>query len=50
MAALDLDAGGRYVAELDGVVLAGADGVRQVEADLLGIDIERSNEITSLTW
>ncbi len=39
------DAGRRHVADLDGVVLAGADGVREVEADLLGVDVERGDEL-----
>lgn len=34
----------RHVAELDGVVLAGADGVREVEADLLRVDVEGGDE------
>ena len=33
------------VGELDGVVLAGADGLGQVEADLLGVDVERGDEL-----
>lgn len=45
MAALDGDALVRHVADLDGVVLAGADGVREVEADLLRVDVERGDEL-----
>lgn len=33
------------VADLDRVVLAGADGVRKVEADLLRVDVERGDEL-----
>jgi hypothetical protein len=35
----------RDVTDLDGVVLAGADRLREVEADLLGVDVERSDEL-----
>ena len=45
VAALDGDAGGRHVGELDGVVLAGADGVGEVLADLLAVDVERGDEV-----
>ena len=34
----------RDVGELDGVVLAGADGFGQVESDLLGVDVEGGDE------
>src|SRR4029079_18422858 len=42
--ALDDDAGGGHVSDLDGVVLGGDDGLGQVEADLLGIHVEGGNE------
>ena len=45
MATLDGDAGRRHVADLDRVVLAGDDGVREVLADLLGVDVERGDEL-----
>ena len=45
VAALHGDAGRRHVADLDGVVLAGADGVREVEADLLRVDVEGGDEL-----
>ena len=35
----------RDVGELDGVVLAGADGLREVQPDLLGIDVEGGDEL-----
>lgn len=35
----------RHVAELDGVVLAGTDGVREVETDLLRVDVEGGDEL-----
>ena len=43
--ALDLDAEGRDVGDLDGVVLAREDRVGEVEADLLGVDVERGDEL-----
>lgn len=43
--ALDRDALVRDVADLDGVVLTGTDGVREVEADLLRVDVERGDEL-----
>ena len=45
VAALDDDAGRRDVADADRVVLRGLRGVGQVEADLLGVDVERSDEL-----
>ena len=42
---LDGDTGGRHVGKLDGVVLAGADGVGEVLADLLAVDVERCHEV-----
>ena len=45
VAALDGDAGRRHVGDLDGVVLAREDRVGQVEADLLGVDVERGDEL-----
>lgn len=45
VAALHGHARVRDVADLDGVVLAGADGVREVEADLLRVDVERGDEL-----
>ena len=45
VAALHGDAGRRHVADLDRVVLAGADGVGEVVADLLGVDVERGDEL-----
>ena len=44
-AALHGDAGRRHVADLDGVVLAGDDRVREVLADLLGVDVEGGDEL-----
>jgi hypothetical protein len=44
VAPLDHHAGRRHVGDLDGVVLARGDGLRQVEADLLGIDVEGCDE------
>ena len=43
--ALDGDPGGRHLGDLDGVVLAGADGFREVGADLLAVDVKRGNEL-----
>ena len=45
VAALHGDAERRHVADLDRVVLAGADGLGQVEADLLAVDVERGDEL-----
>lgn len=45
VAALDGHARVRHVRDLDGVVLAGADGVREVEADLLRVDVEGGDEL-----
>ena len=45
MAALHRDVELRDVADLDGVVLAGEDCLRQVETDLLGVDVERGHEL-----
>ncbi len=45
MSPLNDDAGLRYVADLDGVVLRGADGVREIRAHLLGVDVERGDEL-----
>ncbi len=45
VAALDGDAGRRHVGDLDGVVLAGADGLGEVVADLLAVDVERGDEL-----
>jgi hypothetical protein len=44
-AALDGDPERRDVADLDGVVLAGHDGLGEVAADLLGVDVERGDEL-----
>ena len=44
-ATLDGDVGRRHVSDLDGVVLAGEDRLGQVEADLLGVDVERGDEL-----
>ena len=35
----------RYVGELDGVVLAGANGVGEIQAHLLAVDVERGHEL-----
>ena len=43
--ALHHDAGWRHVADFDGVVLARQNGVREVLTDLLGVDVERSDEL-----
>ena len=45
VAALHDDAGRRHVADLDGVVLGGADRLGEVEADLLAVDVERGDEL-----
>ena len=45
VAALDGDAERRHVADLDRVVLAGHDRLGQVAADLLGVDVERGDEL-----
>lgn len=45
VAALDGHARVRHVRDLDGVVLAGSDGVREVEADLLRVDVEGGDEL-----
>ena len=45
VAALDGHAGGRNVGDLDGVVFAGQDGIGEVNADLLAVDVERGNEL-----
>ena len=45
VAALHGHAERRHVSDLDGVVLAGDDGVGEVEADLLGVDVERGDEL-----
>ncbi len=45
MTTLHGDAGRRHVGDLDGVVLAGVDGIRQVEADLLGVHVESRDEL-----
>jgi hypothetical protein len=45
VAALHGDAGRRHVGDLDGVVLAGVDRLGEVEADLLGVDVERGDEL-----
>lgn len=45
VAALDGHAGVRNLGDLDGVVLAGPDGVREVEADLLRVDVEGGDEL-----
>ncbi len=37
--------GRRHIGDLDGVVLRGEDGVGQVEADLLGVHVERRHEL-----
>ena len=44
-AALDGHAERRDVGDLDGVVLAGDDGLGEVAADLLGVDVERGDEL-----
>ena len=44
-AALHGHAGRRDVGDLDGVVLGGVDRLGQVEADLLGVDVERGDEL-----
>ena len=44
-AALHLDAERRHVGDLDGVVLGGVDGLGEVEADLLVVDVERGDEL-----
>src|ERR1019366_4055084 len=43
--ALDSDAGGRHVGDINGVVLGGVDGIGQVKADLRGIHVESSDEL-----
>src|SRR5205814_7397210 len=43
--ALDGDPGRGYVADLDGVVLAGDDRLSQIPADLLGVHVERGDEL-----
>jgi hypothetical protein len=43
--ALHLDPERGHVGELDGVVLAGADGLGQVAPHLLGIDVEGGHEL-----
>nr|WP_239020623.1 hypothetical protein [Nakamurella antarctica] len=43
--ALDDNAGGRHVGKLDRVVLAGQDRLGEVEADLLGVNVECGNEL-----
>ncbi|EGJ76032.1 hypothetical protein STTU_3242 [Streptomyces sp. Tu6071] len=48
VAALHGDTGAGHVADLDGVVLAGADGVREVETDLLGVHVEGGDELDVL--
>ncbi len=45
VAALHVDAQRRDVGDLDGVVLAGDDGLGQVATDLLGVDVERGDEL-----
>ena len=45
MTALDDDAGRRHVGDLDRVVLGGLRGLGEVEADLLGVDVERRDEL-----
>jgi hypothetical protein len=50
VAPLDLDPQRRDVADLDRVVLRGVDRLGQVLADLLVVDVERGDELTSLTW
>ena len=45
VAPLHGDAGGRHVGDLDGVVLTGEDGIREVEADLLGVHVECGDEL-----
>src|SRR5690606_29564145 len=45
VAALHGDTGRGHVADLDGVVLAGRDGVGDVLADLLGVDVESGNPL-----
>jgi hypothetical protein len=44
-AALHGDVERRHVGDLDGVVLGGEDRFRQVETDLLGVDVERGDEL-----
>ena len=44
-AALHDDVGRRHVGDLDGVVLGGEDGLGEVEADLLGVHVERGDEL-----
>ena len=44
-AALHGDVGRRHVGDLDGVVLRREDRLGQVEADLLGVDVERGDEL-----
>jgi len=39
------DAGGRHVGDLDRVVLGREDGLGEVEADLLGVHVERGHEL-----
>jgi hypothetical protein len=41
----DGDVERRHVGDLDGVVLAGDDRLGQVEADLLGVDVEGGDEL-----
>jgi hypothetical protein len=43
--ALHLDPERGHVGELDGVVLAGADGLGEVAPDLLGVDVEGGHEL-----
>ena len=45
MAALDGHAGRRDVGDLDGVVFAGQDGIGEIDADLLAVDVERGDEL-----
>ena len=45
VAPLDRDAGGRHVADADGVVLAGSDGLGEVTPDLLAVDVEGGDEL-----
>ncbi|CAM5349417.1 hypothetical protein SHIRM173S_10185 [Streptomyces hirsutus] len=45
VAALDRHTGAGDVADLDGVVLESADGVSEVEADLLGVHVESGDEL-----
>lgn len=44
-AALHRDVGGRHVGDLDGVVLRREDRLGQVEADFLGVHVERGDEL-----